>query len=192
MTISQIDRAVALDCIELVEILIDRGARFDNTLHHAVDDYAMVKYLLSRGANIISVPSRYSAIINAAGNGNFEVMRLLISHANDVELDASREALNWAASWGCIETAKLLIEHGFDVNATTEECIVGETPLIAVCQSNYPNLQRIAVAKVLIKNGADVNARDKSGTPVAKMLRRGDLLQEDINLQQLLAGIGSR
>ena len=192
MTTLQIDQTVALRCIELVEILVDRGAHLDNTLRCAVDDYAIVKFLLSRGAKIISMPDKISAITNAAGVGNVEVIRLLISHANDAELDSSREALNWAAARGRIDTTRFLIEHGFDVNATMAKCIVGETPLIAVCQSKYPNPQRIAVAKLLIKNGADINARDKTGTTAAEMLLQGDLLQEDTDSQQLLAKLDTR
>ena len=176
----------------MVEISVDRGARIDNTLRYVVDDYAIVKFLLSQGAKIISMPGNDSAITNAAGGCDVEVIRLLISHANDVELDCSREALNWAAARGRIDTVKALIEHGFDVNATTEGCIVGETPLIAVCQSTYPTSDRIAVAKLLIKNGADVNARDETGTTAAEMLLRNGLLQEDTDLQQLLAAIDTR
>ena len=93
----------------------------------------MVKFLLSRGARIICERSKDSAITTAAGGNNFEVVQLLCSHANDTELGGSREALNWAASRGCIDTVRLLIERGFDVNAAIDECIVGETPLIAVC-----------------------------------------------------------
>ena len=181
-------QAVALDCVELVEILIDRGARFHNALHYGVDSEMMVKFLLSRGAKIISVPRKLSAITAEAGGSNVEVIRLLISHASDVELDGSREALNWAAARGRIGTVKLLIEHGFDVNAITKDCIVGRTPLIAVCQSK-PNPQRIAIAKLLIKNGADVNARNVAGTSAAEMLFQDKSLREDTDLQQLLTGI---
>ena len=193
MTTSQIDQAVGLNCIELIEIFVDRGAIVDDTLlHYPADDYAMVKFLLSRGAKIISVSRNISAITNVAGGENIEVVRLLVSHANDVELEGSCEALKWAAARGRIETVKFLIEHSFDVNATPEGCIVGETPLIAVCQSKYPDSDRIAVAKLLIKNGADVNARDETGTTAAEMLLQDDVLQEDTDLQQLLAGIGNR
>lgn len=188
MTTSQIDQPVALRCIDLVQILVDRGARIDNTLHYAVDDYAIVKFLLSRGAKILSVPDKILAITNAAGVGNVEVIRLLNFHANDVELDRSRETLNWAASRGRVDAAKFLIEHGFDVNATLDGCLVGETPLIAVSQPKYPNSERIAIAKLLIENGADVNTRDETGTTAAEMLLQDDLLQEDTDSQQLLAG----
>ena len=149
----------------------------------------MVKFLLDRGAPIICEPSKDSAITNAAGGDNFGVMQLLCSRANDTDLDASREALNWAASHGRIDTVKLLIEYGFDVNATTERCIIGETPLIAVCQTPDRNPHRSTVAKFLLEHGADVNARDKNGTTAAEMLRKDDEIMEDADLKELLTKI---
>ena len=188
MTTLQIDQATLLNSFELVEILIDRGARIDHVLRYT-RDYAMTEFLLDRGAPIICEPSKDSAITNAAGGDNFEVMQLLCSRANDTELDASREALNWAASNGRVDTVKLLIEYGFDVNAITEGCVIGETPLIAVCQSPDRNPHRIAVAKLLLEHGADVNARDKTGTIAAEMLLKDDELMEDADLKELLAKI---
>lgn len=152
----------------------------------------MVKFLLSRGAKIISTLGNFSAITNAAGAGHTEVLGLLISHANDVELDGSRDALNWAAAKGSIDTAKLLIERGFDVNASIKDDFVGKTPLLAACEAKKLNSQRIAVAKLLMKNGADVNARNQDGKTAAELLVQNDsegLIREDIELQQLLAGI---
>ena len=152
----------------------------------------MVKFLVDRGASIICEPSKDSAITHAAGGDNFEVMQLLCSRANDMDLDASREALNWAAAHGRVDTVKLLIEYGFDVNATTEGCIIGETPLIAVCQSTYRTPHRIATANLLLEYGADVNARDKTRTTTAKMLLKDDELMEDADLKELLTKIKTK
>ena len=120
-----------------------------------------------------------SAITNAAGASDVEVIQVLLSHATDVDLDGSREALNWAAARGRLDTAKLLIEHGFDVNAATEDCIVGRTPLIAACQSLYRDIDKTGATKLLVENGADVNARNKDGWTAAEMLLQDDSLRED-------------
>ena len=172
-----------------MQILIDRGANFDNALPTAVDDYNMVQFLLGRGAKVVSAPGKISAITNAAGAGNTEVVRLLLSHADDAELDGSRDALNWAAAGGRIDTVRLLIEHGFSVKVTVKDCVVGETPLLAACGSRKMNSQRIAVARLLVKEGADVGARGEDGMTAAELLVHNDtdgLLQEDAELQEIL------
>ena len=152
----------------------------------------MTKFLLDRGAPIICEPSKESAITNAAGGDHFEVMQLLCSRANDTELAASREALNRAAAHGRLDTVKLLIEYGFDINAITEGCVIGETPLIAVCQTPDRNPHRSTVAKFLLEHGADVNARDKNGTTAAEMLLKDDEIMEDADLKELLAKIKTK
>ena len=172
-----------------MQILIDRGANFDDALPTAVDDYNMVQFLLGRGAKVVSAPRKISAITNAAGAGNTEVVRLLLSHADDAELDGSRDALNWAAAGGRIDTVRLLIEHGFSVNVIVIDCIVGETPLLAACGSRKMTPQRIAVARLLVKEGADISARGEDGMTAAELLIHNDtdgLLQEDTELQEIL------
>jgi ankyrin repeat protein len=178
-----------MHCIELVQILIDRGARLGDALLSAVDDYATVKFLLSRGAKV------GSGISNAAGSGNAEVVQLLISHATDAEMDGNRDALNWAAASGRVDAAKVLIKHGFDVNASTKDCYVGETPLLAACEETKVTPQRMAVAKLLIRSGADVNTRNQDGKTAAELLVQFDhdgLYRQDVELQQLLRVTNTR
>lgn len=86
------DQACALHSIELAQILIDRGAHLGNALLSAADDTSMAKFLLSRGAKVVSAPGQTSVITNATGAGNTEVVRLFLSHANEAELDSSRDA----------------------------------------------------------------------------------------------------
>ncbi|MCJ1462833.1 hypothetical protein MMC07_001436 [Pseudocyphellaria aurata] len=186
-----IEIASSLQNLELVRILLARGARPNNALLPAANDYDMTKLLLSQGAKIISAPGKSSAITNAAGGGDVEVLQLLLSHANDAELNGSLDALSWAARGGHVEVVKLLIEYGFDVNVTTKDSFVGETPLLAICKSKKLNPERMAVAKLLIKEGADVTARDQDGKTAAELLIQNDigrLIQEDPELQKLLAG----
>lgn len=177
--------------MELVQILVGRGARLDNILLSTVDNYDMVDFLLSRGAKIVS-RCKLSAITDAAGAGNIKVVELLLSHANEVDMDASRDALHWAAASGRMDTAKLLIERGFDVNATTKDCLVGETPLFAMCEIKKLDPPRMAVAKFLVEKGANIHARNRDGRTVAELLVQNDrdgLIREDPELQQLIARI---
>ena len=175
--------------------LIDRGAHFDNALLTAVDDYNMVQFLLGRGAKVVSTPGKISAITDAAGAGNTEVVRLLLSHADDAALDGSRDALNWAAARGHIDTVRLLIEHGFSVNLFVNDSVVDETPLLAACGSGKMTPQRMAVARLLLKEGAVVSTRGEDRMTAAELLVRNDidgLLQEDAELQELLTKTDTR
>ena len=160
--------------IELAQILIAKGARLGNALLCASDDNSMAKFLLSQGAKIVSAPGQTSAITNAAGVGNIDVVRSLISHASNDELDKSRDALHWAAAGGCKDVVELLIEHGFDVNTTIKGCMVGETPLLATCEFRELTLERLAVTNLLIQKGADVNAHSQDGRTAAELLLHSD------------------
>ncbi|KAL8709639.1 MAG: hypothetical protein Q9225_007423 [Loekoesia sp. 1 TL-2023] len=170
-----IEQACALDSIELVQILVGRGARLDNALLHAADNITMARFLLDRGAKIFSAPRQLSALTNAASAGNTEVVRLLISRANDAEFSSSRDALHSAAARGRIDVVKLLIEHGFDVNTRAEDPWVGATPLLATCQFRKATPDTLAVARLLIDHGADVNARSRDGTTAAELLTYREL-----------------
>lgn len=168
MTAGQIDQAAGLRSVELVRMLLDRGARISNALSGAVNDYNVVKYLLSRGAKIVSSRrglsagsvDSMSAITDAAGTGSIEVLRLLLSHADESDIESSREALSFAAAGGQLDCLNLLIDHGFDVNAFTKDCFKGETPLLAVCHSQRPNPH---VLKTLLDRGADTSIRASNG-----------------------------
>lgn len=159
MTLRQIDQATRLRSIELVQVLLDRGARFDDALL-CTDDYDMTDFLLCKGAKIIVAPGKKSALTNAAGGSNIRIVQLLLSHVDDAELEASRDALNSAAAGGRLDTVNLLIEQGFDVNAFTKDCSIGETPLLAVCQGQKPHPN---VITKLLEQGADVSIQSFNG-----------------------------
>ncbi|KAL8812725.1 MAG: hypothetical protein Q9223_002255 [Gallowayella weberi] len=116
--------AASRGCTELAQLFLDRGTRIGPALSSASRDVAMTGWLLDRGAKIVSPPYPGSAIVTAAGRGNPEVVRLLLSHATDADLASSREAMHWAAASGRVEVVKLLIEHGFDINETVENCFI--------------------------------------------------------------------
>ncbi len=168
MTAGQIDQASGLRSVELMRVLLDRGARINNALSGAVHDYNMVKFLLSRGAKILSSRrglsagsvESISAITDAAGTGSIEVLRMLLSHADEADVESSWEALNFAVAGGHLNCVNVLIDHGFDVNAFTKDCFKGETPLLAVCHSQKPNPD---VLKTLLDKGADTSIRASNG-----------------------------
>lgn len=128
----------------------------------------MVKFLLSRGAKIIvsrkglvigSVES-VSAINDAAGSGNIEILRMVLSHAEEADIERSPDALNYAAAGGNLECLNELIDHGFDVKAFTKGSRTGETPLLAVCHSKKPNPH---VLETLLGKGANTSIQASNG-----------------------------
>lgn len=111
----------------------------DGTLVANRDDIATTKFLLSRGVRIISATTGVSANTHLSDGSNLEILRLLIAFVSEADLKASRDDLNYAAAYGKLDTLHLLLDLGFDVNAITIECGVGETPLIAACESYRKN-----------------------------------------------------
>jgi len=134
----------------------------------------MAKFLLAQGAKIDCAPGQTSALTNAAGVGNIDVIRLFLSYATNTELGSSRDALHWAAAGGRMNIVKLLIEYGFDVNTSIKGCTVGETPLLASCEFRELTPERLAVAKLLIEKGADVDARSQDGRTATELLLRSN------------------
>ena len=171
-------------------MLIDRGAIVDGVLSAAVDDLVLVEVLLKHGARIAPLTSgQGSALTDAAGGGNVQVVRLLLAHADEGDLASSADALHWAAAAGRVDAAKILIEHGFDVNRSIPGCDVGETPLLATCAVRKPSPTRLAVAKLLIEHGADAHHRGQGGQTAADLLLRSELkgtIQVDGSLLQKL------
>ena len=161
-----------------------------------MNDPTITKFLLDRGAKIVSAAGQRSALSSAAGRGNVHVVRLLLNHADDADLANSHEALHWAAAGGREDVVKLLIEHGFDVNRVISNCSMGETPLLATCEVGKLDSERLEVAKLLIKEGADVHARGREGkTAAEKLLHNNEpsgLLCNDVELRQLLAATSPR
>lgn len=150
--------------IELVRILIERGAHLNNALLPAVHDHDMVKFLLGQGAKVVA-QSGDPALKSAASTGNIEIIRTLLAHADDAELNGSRDALIYAASAGQVDTINFLTEQGFSVNAFTKTDSLGETPLLAVF---YTMEQYLEVVITLLDKGADVSVRSSKGSTPRK------------------------
>jgi ankyrin repeat protein len=106
----------------------------------------------------------YSALDDAAEEGNLELVELLVARGADV---------NAKGKYGCsplctlserdyddsTQVAEFLLAKGADVNAKDE---FGDTPLHKAAESERKNLVTLLLAK-----GADVNAKDRIGrTPL--------------------------
>ena len=127
-------------------------------------DYKTVENFLTEGLSVdIRASDGSTALIYAAYNGHFNIVKILIANGADVNRKSyltdknysGRTALILAAQEGHVDILKILLENNADVNAKNQN---GDTPLMyAAIRGNYE------VVKILLANGADVNAKNNKG-----------------------------
>lgn len=190
----EVHAAVKKKDYELLRTLVNRGADVDarkpwscgsdhlragcdcgaTPLHLAVieKNIPMIKFLLSRGANILAEDDLgKSPLQHAFDRCDFDVIRLMIKYSGDVNARGQhgQTALHWASLQSDIPTIDYLLSLGADVNV--RDTYDDFTPLHYVCLKTL--LFNDEVAKYLLKSGADVNAVDKAGnTPLNIVLQR--------------------
>jgi ankyrin repeat protein len=120
-------RAIHIGNLEVVRLLIDRGAYTNNQNH----------------------VNNWSPIYTASFYGYNEIVRLLIDRHADVNINTSvyqQSPLHIAADRGNLETVKILINAGADIDIIDE---IGYTPIFLACESGH-----IDIVKELINAGA--------------------------------------
>ena len=98
------------------------------------------------------------ALIDAAMDGNFEKVKLLIEKGADIDAKDNDgvTALMYVSRAGDLEIAKYLVENGADVNAKDKE---GWSVLMEASYEGH-----LKVVKYLIENGkVNVNSKDDDG-----------------------------
>ncbi|MGL4942884.1 MAG: ankyrin repeat domain-containing protein [Thermoguttaceae bacterium] len=126
---------------------------------------AIVKFLVSKGADTKVVERGITLLHIAAENKDVEVAKFLISQGVDVnakaEEDGGSTPLHAAVEEGNIEVVKFLVSQGADVNAKggRDEGDVYGTPLNKTPLHIAVEKGDVEVAKFLISQGADVNAK---------------------------------
>lgn len=124
-------------------------------------DIIVVKLFLEAGMKSTEEKDKYgfTALVWAAGKGNTEIVKLLLSKGADVNAKDKAvyggTALMAAANRGHTEIVKLLLSKGADVNAKDE---AGGTALMAAAGNGNTE-----IVNLLLSKGADVNAKDKNG-----------------------------
>eukprot|EP00938_MAST-03A_sp_MAST-3A-sp1_P005036 g5036.t1 len=122
----------------------------------------MMKNLIQEhGSEVVHVVNELgnTALLLAAGYGNFEAVKLLFQNGadlNTVKKNADEfTAIMMAAQGGDVRITKLFLQKGVDVNyvTTTKRW----TALLVASQSGHTD-----VAKVLAQNGADVNHKERN------------------------------
>lgn len=140
-------------------------------LHWAVmdDQTNMVKFLLSRGANV-NAKDHYGMmpLHKAAAFNRIELVKLLIAAGADLYALGTKYGviklapLHLAAESGHADLVKLFLEQGVDVNLRTG----GKNQVTSLHMASAKG--HAAVVEQLLKAGATVNARDAQGaTPLA-------------------------
>ncbi len=108
-----------------------------------------------------------AAFVDAAGEGNTELVQLFIAYKVNLELKHpwdGRTALMDASLYKQKETLKLLIDRGANVNATN---CSGQTALIWASSHGYNE-----IAEILVNAGADVNVQDEDGRTALNRAKR--------------------
>ncbi|WP_341820965.1 ankyrin repeat domain-containing protein [Wolbachia endosymbiont (group A) of Myopa testacea] len=130
--------AIQIDCVKIVEVLIDKGVGVNSLLNGNKDTPLSLAYFWRR-AEIIKVLIDKGADVDTSGNGR----RLLVQ----------------AAEHGYIDILNILIDKWVDVNIDTFDMRLGKcTPLILAAEYGHGG-----VVKALIDNGADVNKAGLDG-----------------------------
>jgi gamma-glutamyl-gamma-aminobutyrate hydrolase PuuD len=133
--------------------------------------------LIANGADVNAVVGNYrtTALIGAAWNGSFEIVKLLIANGADVNAVGGNyrtTALMEAANNISFETVKLLIANGADVNAVDK---YGTTALIGAAWNGS-----FEIVKLLIANGADVGRQGQAALYCA-------VFRNDLEASRILA-----
>ena len=100
---------------------------------------------------------RFTALMNAARNGDTEAVRKMLDLGAEVDQKTSKgkTALMLAAAGGFTETVKVLVDRGADVNLRDN---YDTTAIIAAATAGHPE-----TAVTLLKYGADPIFKDSSG-----------------------------
>jgi ankyrin repeat protein len=138
----------------------------------------LVISILALGVVSPSYAQDTDALMQAAGSGNADLVRLLIGTGqspNAVD-SAGNSVLMFAAANGQTEVAQFLIDSGADVNTPNAE---NWTPLMMAALNGH-----VEVTRLLIENGADLNAHADIGmTPLIMAAASGQAETVDLLLE---------
>jgi ankyrin repeat protein len=141
-------RACASWCVEIVEFLLSKGARVNET----ATDKQWTPLLFATN-------STWSPNLDEQA----QLVRLLVARGADVRVAASdgRTVLHDVAHTGDAGLVRFVIEHGVEICAVTS---AGETALHSVCRSGDRIARRLEIIRILLDRGIDVNAQDHTGS----------------------------
>ncbi|XP_048245203.1 ankyrin repeat domain-containing protein 17-like [Haliotis rufescens] len=164
---------------ELVELLVSKGAhviyvddRRDNILHCACrgGHVEVVKYVLSQDKVDINRRGwkKRTPVMEAALNGNKEVVELLVCEGADVSLvgEAHDNILHCVSKGGVVEVVKYVLSQDMvDINSRGWQ---KRTPIMVAALNGHKE-----VVELLVSEGADVSLVDKAGNNILHWASEG-------------------
>lgn len=89
-----------------------------------------------------------SPISYAAGNGHFEISKLLLQHGANAHLPDlyGRTPLSWAAGGGHFSTVRLFLSPKYNVNANSQDGL-GQTPFLWACANGHFQVVAMMLAR---------------------------------------------
>jgi hypothetical protein len=106
---------------------------------------------------IISCANKQERLLGAAGNGDLETVKYLISNGANINCknEEGESPLSYAIMWEHEAVVQYLVSNGADPNIRNN---LGMTPLFMVHKPNY--------AAILLSHGANINAISNDGNTV--------------------------
>lgn len=91
---------------------------------------------------------RRSPISYAAGNGHFEITKLLLQHGANAHLPDlyGRTPLSWAAGGGHFSTVRLFLSPKYNVDANSQDGL-GQTPFLWACANGHSQVVAMMLAR---------------------------------------------
>jgi len=126
-----------------------------------------VKDLIDNECDInIATKGNMTALMGAAYNGHYEIVKLLLEAGANVNVmdsddDGGFTALMLATVQGKFAVVKTLLQNGANPNIQRKN---GMTALMGAVEEGY-----VAIAQILLDNGADPTAKDNDGTTALEL-----------------------
>jgi ankyrin repeat protein len=169
-----LQRAAYLQHKEVVELLLQIGARQGVMEATLLQDSAKVQSLLASGATArISDLEGRTPLMFAAVYGNVDLLRALLGPREHPTADVNamdREgttAVMWASGKAYPDVLDALVEYGADIDARDEK---GMTALMRAANKVDP--VQVEKVKVLLEKGADPNLKDRQGRAALALASR--------------------